>query len=395
MKGQKIDCTHYPPKRDSIATFRPVQWGLMVFVLFVFGGCTEQQQANPKEETRPVKTMLIADLESRSVRTFPATIAAAQRAELSFRVGGVIQELSVKEGDDLKKGALVALLDPTDFRIVANDRSATFERTRKDFDRAKELVAKGYISKTDYDKLEAAFKNAQAALDSAKQDLEYTELRAPFDGMVARRLVQQHEEIQAKQPILQVQNIDELEVKFNVPETVIRSIRVSRDDRKEVARDGIRVFVTFDDYPGREYPLAFKEIAAKADPATQTFEATYLMNQWEQGIVLPGMTASVTVDLSAFIQAESTFTVPVSAVVGDQNLEPRVWIVDDESMTVSSRPVRIGKMHGNVIEVLEGLEPGLRIVTAGTPFLVEGMKVALIANTEQAAPRAEDLEYQK
>jgi len=148
------------------------------------------------------------------------------------------------------------------------------------------------------------------------------------------------------------------------------------------------------DLPGKTFPLTFKEIATRADPSTQTFEATYVMEPVEGATILPGMTANVTVDFSRAVDEGMMFTVPVTSVVGDYKLDPRVWIVDEESMTVSPKPVKIGRLLSASAEVMEGLEPGERIVTAGTPFLVEGMQVLLMPEIEQAEPRPEDLKYQ-
>jgi RND family efflux transporter MFP subunit len=213
--------------------------------------------------------------------------------------------------------------------------------------------------------------------------------------MIAKRLVERFEEVQAKQAIAVLQNVEQLEVKFDIPEAMIRAIRASRQQAGKGAREGVRVFATFVDQPGREYPLVFKEISTKADPKTQTFEATYLMDQWEKGTVLPGMTAGVTVDFAGYVDAATVVTVPVSAVVGDYKLDPQVWTVDEASMTVSPRTVKVGRMSGDGIEVLEGLDPGTRIVTAGTPFLVDGMEVRLMPEIEQAESRPEDLKYQQ
>jgi len=136
--------------------------------------------------------------------------------------------------------------------------------------------------------------------------------------------------------------------------------------------------------------LSFKEVATKADPKTQTFEVTYTMEQLADATVLPGMTATATVDLSALGVASLVFTVPVGAVVGDYKLNPRIWAVDMQSMAVKPQPVKVGRMLGDSIEVLEGIKPGNHIVTAGTPFLVEGMKVSLMPTPEQAEPRSDD-----
>jgi multidrug efflux pump subunit AcrA (membrane-fusion protein) len=104
------------------------------------------------------------------------------------------------------------------------------------------------------------------------------------------------------------------------------------------------------------------------------------------------MTTTVLLDLSRLIAAESDLIkrVPVRAVQGDSGLQSRVWILDPDSMTVSARPVVIGRMSGDQIEVTEGLVGGEEIVAVGAPYLAEGMKVSRMAATEQAVPRADD-----
>jgi RND family efflux transporter MFP subunit len=358
-------------------------------------GCTEKAPPQVEDVARPVKTMVIAGADAAGMRSFPARIAAAIRADLAFRIPGSVKEIPVKEGDRLQEGDLVARLDPTDYQIVVDDKRATFEKAEKNFERGKRLIASGAISQVDFDRLEAEFKNARAALNTATQDLGYTELKAPFDGMIATREVERFEEVLAKQTIAILQNVEMLEVKFDAPESIIRGIRAGDDEKGTRASDMIPVFASFEGQSEAKYPLIFKEISTKADAKTQTFEVTYLMKQWEQGRVLPGMTATVTMDLSDYIDSVMIFTVPVSAVVGDYKLDPRVWTVDEASMSVSPQPVKVGRLVGDGIEVLEGLEPGVRIVTAGTPFLVEGMRVTLLPELEQAEPRPEDLEYQR
>lgn len=338
--------------------------------------------------TRPVKTLVIADGTTGGERSFPARIAAAQSAALAFRVSGTVARLAVREGDRLPEGATVAELDPKDFQIVVSDRQATFDNAKKNFDRAKDLVASGAISRMDFDRLEAEFKNARAALDAARQDLAYTKLSAPFAGVVARRHVEQFEQVQINQAIVTLQNLDHLEVKFDVPESLIRGIRARKD--REAARDDIAVVASFEDLPGQRFPLRFKEAAAQADAQTQTFEVTYTMDRVAERTVLPGMTATVTVDLSQLVDTATSFMVPVSAVVGDYKLDPQVWLVEPESMTTRAQAVEVGRMSGDRIEVTAGLEPGMRIVTAGASFVTPGMKVTLMPEREQAEPRASD-----
>ncbi len=364
---------------------------LLILLLTACGGEPEVvDQANP---IRPVKTVLVGDATAGGIRSFPARIAAAQRAEVAFRLPGTVAELNYKQGDRVRQGDILARLDPTDYQIVVNDRQATLDNAKSNWDRAQQLIKQGYISKMDYDRLQAEFKNASLALDTANQDLAYTELHAPFSGMVALRHVEAFEEVQAKEPVYSLQDVGALEVRFDVPESIIRGIRASEQGARD-RQPEVTVVASFDDLPGQEFPLRFKEIATKADPATQTFEATYIMDQVKASTILPGMTANVAVDFSKLIDQGMVFRVPVTAVVGDFKLDPQVWVVDEDAMTVSPKPVKVGRLVGTDAEVLEGLVAGERVVTAGTPFLVDGMQVVLMPELEQAEPRPDDLKYQ-
>jgi RND family efflux transporter MFP subunit len=364
---------------------------LITIACLTLWGCGEPPLLEPVEIVRPIKSFLIEATSSGGIRTFPAIIDAGRKAELSFRVSGVLKQLPVKKGDRVTAGQLIAALDPTDPQIVYNDRKANFDKAERNFTRAKELIKKGNISKMDFDKLEADYKSATAALKAAQQDLNYTRLTAPFSGVIALRYIENFEEVQAKQPILVLQDISELEVKFDVPESLLRGIN---SESEEQTRDEVSVTASFADIPGSKIPLTFREINTQADAKTQTFQVTYTMPEMASAKILPGMTAKVTVDISRFDNGTAIVTVPASAIVGDYKLDPQAWVIDSESMTVAPRPVKVGRLLGENIEVFEGLQEGDRIVTAGTPFLVEGMKVRLMPDREQAIQRPGDLKYQ-
>ena len=353
--------------------------------------CGKQEVEAPPPPVRPVKLYTVEGTGGASLRQFPGAINASQRAELSFRVGGVLKEILVREGELVKQGQLLAKLDPTDFQIRVNDRQATYDAQRKNFERAEELIVDGNISKQDYDRVEANFRTADAELKLAQQDLAYTELKAPFAGSIGRRDVDNFEEVQAKQAIFQIQNVDQLDVAIDLPENLVRSIRrESQDIEDEVERAGkVKALATFDNRQD-QFELEFKEVATKADSATQTFRVTFTMSQPKTFNVLPGMTADVVLDLTQLVDSDSAKWVPISAVVADNELDARVWVLDGQSMTVSEHPVKIGRMSGRNIEVVEGLEGGEEIVSVGAAYLADGMKVSRMLLSEQAAPRADD-----
>ena len=357
-------------------------------------GCGGEPPELPPPASRPVKIFTVEGGSGDAVRTFPGRIDATQRAELAFRVGGQLEELLIKEGDLVQAGQVLARLDPTDYKITLEDRRATFDNAQRNFERGKELIVDGNISRLDFDRMEADFRTASAALNAAQQDLEYTVLTAPFTGRIARRNVENFEEVLARQTIIWLQNIDELDVIIDLPESVVRSVRGDQR-RDQSARDmeapsTVRAWAQFEGRSDDRFALQPKEIATKADDQTQTFRTTFTMDAPTEFMALPGMTVNVVMDLTAAVSKDAVRWVPARAVQADSGLEPRVWILDPDSMTVSSRKVTVGRMSGRSIQVTDGLDGGEEIVSVGAPYLAEGMRVTRMADTEQAIPRADD-----
>jgi RND family efflux transporter MFP subunit len=357
----------------------------------VLTGCSREEEM-PPPASRPVKIFTVEGIDGAAVRRFPGSVRASERADLSFRVSGQLQEILVREGDNAKKGDLLARLDPTDFQLTVDDRQATFDNAERNFSRARELIKDGNISKLDYDRMEREFRTARAALDQAKQDLDYTFLRAPFDGSIGRREVENFEDVVAKQTIFNYQNTDFLDILIDLPESLIRSLTPEnpQPDLEDAQRRGVEAVARFE---GRdlEFPLEIKEIATKADSATQTFRVTMTMDAPEEFTVLPGMTAMVAVDFSGIMEtADTTKWVPQTAVQADSGLDAQVWVLDPDAMTVSSKPVTIGRLRDRSIEVTSGLVGGEEIVTVGAHYLAEGMRVTRMRITEQAIPREDD-----
>jgi RND family efflux transporter MFP subunit len=293
-----------------------------------------------------------------------------------------------------EEGQVLARLDPADYELVLEDRQATYDNARANFERGKELVVDGNISRMDYDRMEANFRSASAALSQAQKDLEYTVLTSPFRGRVAERHVENFEDVLAKQTVFTLQDISQLDVIIDLPESVVRMVRSDISDEGSIGTDetvsSTRAFARFEGRSDEQFPLLPKEIATRANDQTQTFRATFTMEAPATFTVLPGMTTTVLLDLSRLMGSESVKRVPVRAVQADSGLQPRVWVLDSQSMTVSARPVTIGRMSRGMIEISAGLEGGEEIVAVGAPYLAQGMRVTRMAATGQAEPREDD-----
>jgi RND family efflux transporter MFP subunit len=351
---------------------------LAVFTLIPFlmlTGCGEEEIAQEVEVVRPVKTLLIGGAQAGGKREFPGVVDATRKADMSFRISGKLESISIKEGDQVKEGQELAKLDQTDLKITLADRQASYDTAKANYDRAAKLVEKGHISRTDYDKLKANYAGAKAGLEAAKQDMKYATMKAPFAGYISKRYVENFEEITAKQTIFALQDISSLDIKVDLSENLM--IRARKNKTKP------DIYAKFNAIKDKQFPLTVKEISTQADEQTQTYQVTLNMQPSENYRILPGMSATVVASSQALDEDKGSWVnLPVAAVISNPEKQGTVWLVDESSMTVSPRTVETGRLSGKNITV-GGLSPGDRVVIAGAAFMREGMKVSFLETGEQ------------
>jgi RND family efflux transporter MFP subunit len=278
-----------------------------------------------------------------------------------------MEKLPIDEGQIVKKGDLIAQILPRDFQTAISEAKARELEAAQQYQRYKELYAKRQVSKADFDRYRAARDVARARLEDAQNALKDTTLVAPFDGVIAKRYVENFEKVQEKQPIVYLQLIDQLEILIDVPELLMAQFRKSA---------AIDVIAEFDAAAGNQYPLAVKEFSTDADPATQTYQVVLTMDQPKEANILPGMTAKVTASTSEGYDMGSRILIPAIAVLNDADNQDYVWLFDRNSQTVTKTPVSIGQLEGSKnVMVEEGLKGGEEIVIAGITKLHDGMKV--------------------
>ncbi len=359
-----------PSVRSAGVPIRALWLGLALTLCLV-PGCSEEAPPAP-EVARPVK---IIEVGRGSVegREYPGRIRAGQYSEMAFEVPGRIVEFSAKEGERVEKGQALVRLDPRDYEATLQAAMAKLEHAATERDRAKVLWEKEVKPRSEYDRAERFYEVQAADVNIAKKAVEDTVLRAPFTGVMARKLVSDFENVQAKQPVLIVQDDSSLELKVSVPERDLTGRQGGSRDLAEInAR--IRPRVVLSSVPDREFPAHLTELAEVADPTTRTFEATFAFEQPEGTNVLGGMTAKVLLDVPA-TQRSGGLALPTSSVVSDSGNEPYVWVVDPATMKVSRRTVALGPMSGPEVRILRGLDAGELVVVSGVHQLREGATV--------------------
>ena len=350
--------------------FSQQEFALKLFAPLMLVGavaCSNETEAPREPGVRPAKLVTVEAASNRRSANYPAVIRAARSSELTFQVGGQIEELAVIESQEVEQGAVIARLDQRDFvNSLAQSRSQ-FENTEAEYQRARRLVAQDAISRSVLEGRKSQRDIARAALDTAEKALSDTVLKAPFSGGVARVYVEQFQNVQPQEAVVSLQSSG-VEAIIHIPASVVAFVPQFKP---------ISTKVILDAAPGVPIPAEFKEASGQADPNTQTYEVSFTFTPPEDLLILPGMTAT----LQSFLElnngsslATNGVSAPLAAIVAEGD-EKFVWIVDPDEMTVSKRIITVGDSVGENIAIVSGLKSGETIVAAGGSYLHEGMKV--------------------
>jgi RND family efflux transporter MFP subunit len=339
-------------------------------------GCQQSAPtpAEPAEVSRPAEILEVTTAALGADLRFPGRVRAVQRVELAFNVPGQIIELPIAEGETVKAGALIARLDPAAYQTSLDVAQSELEAATAEYERVRQLWQKSQaVARAEVDRKRTAMDVARSRFAAAQKDLADTRLTAPFAGIIARRLADNFQNLQAKEPVVSLQNPDALEIVIHVPERVVRG-----EPRRAAG------FAVFDDLPGRRFPVTLKSFATEADAQTQTFEVVLGLTPPPDLRVLPGMAVAVLPDTAGSrsgvagddtADGEAPILIPIAAIVAAADGTPTVWVVDPETGRVSQRPIETGTIQGADVAVLNGLAPGEQIVTAGVHHLRDGMRV--------------------
>ncbi len=339
---------------------------LMAFCLLL-GGCKNKEEVELPDPIKPVKLFKVQAEQEKLKISLPGKVRAARRSELSFKVSGPLEKLPVVEGQLVEKGDLVAQILPRDFQTAINEAKARRLEAEQQYNRYKELYSKRQVSKADFDRYRALRDVARAQLEDAQNALKDTTLVAPFDGVIAKRYVENFQKVTEKEPIVYLQLIDKLEILINVPELMMAQFRQGGD---------IEVTAEFDSVPGNLYSLKVKEFSTDADPATQTYQVVLVMDQPGEANILPGMTAKVTAMSKEGTSGDSNILVPAIAVLNDADGKNYLWVFNRDSKAVTKTAIELGNLAGseNAL-VIGGLQGGEEIVISGVTKLRDGMEV--------------------
>jgi membrane fusion protein, multidrug efflux system len=366
-----------PPRRLTRGLSR-LAGAFALCALIGLGACGKKQE--PAPSPRPVVSMIVHPDGNGPSAIYPGTVQARYTTPLSFRVNGKIIERSVRLGDTVKPGQVLARLDPTDFDSNAASAQAQYDAAQHRYAYAKQQLDRdtaqaqaNLIARAQLEQTQDAYASAVAQRDQAKQQLtlaqdqrRYTLLVADHAGVITAENADTGQNVQSGQAVYQLAWAGDVDVVSDLPENAIAGLHT-----------GDAAQVTLPALPGRHYTAKVRELAAAADPQSRTWRVNLTLEQADADVRL-GMTANVALAASAANAAGGTFTIPATALFHDGNL-PALWIVQGADNVLRLQRVSVSRYDARTITVTQGLKDGERIVLQGVHTVTSGEKVRPVA----------------
>lgn len=338
--------------------------------------CGESASADAK----PSSPAAVADVQVnvRRVKLTPVTLGpgnppivaygiAANRdeARLSFKVGGVIRELAVREGDPIRKGQLLARLETDEVDAGVRQAEEAHTKAARDLERGRNLFKEEVITREQLDDLTTAEAISRAALNSARYNRGYASIVAPADGFVLRRLAEDRELIAPGQPVLIVSSSQQgIVLRAGVPDRDV--VKLHKGDSAELR---------FDALPGQRFTGTVQEVGQASDPRTGTYRVDIEITELQGATLISGMVGRASLTPQADIQAQRSY-IPIEALIEGNQQRARIFILGADNKAVE-RNVQIAFISGDWVALRDALPAGTQVITEGATYLHDGETVQI------------------
>lgn len=322
-----------------------------------------------KKEPQPVPVE-VAPVARRAIEASyagTAALEAPEEAQVVAKTSGVLLQLLIEEGEQVRAGQVIARIDPDRARLEVARAEATLRKLEAEFNRSKELFDRKLVAADAHERLRFDVATQRAAWDLAKLELSYTNVIAPISGVVAQRMVKAGNLIQLNQAMFRIVNVERLEAVLNVPERELATMRA-----------GLPVTLGVDSLPGVRFEGSIDRVSPVVEASTGTFRATATFTDKEARLK-PGMFGRIAV---VYDRRDQALSVPRIALLEEES-EPAVFVVTEDK--VVRTPVALGYINGEFAEITAGLTEGDQVVTAGKVAVRDGSKVQVIVPSSALA----------
>ena len=323
-------------------------------------GCSNRSDVPAVLPPLPVRVQTVAPGLEKTTKRFSGYTHPWEAAGVGFLIGGRVTSIAVKEGDHVRKGDMLATIDPDDYALVEKLTEAQVDAIKPNYERVVGLIEQDALPRAKLDEIEGMYKAAVTQKKQAERQVSYTRLRAPIDGVVMNRGTAVGQVIGPGMPAVVVLNISKIKVKFGVTQKELN-----------LFSNGSVIAVTIDGLSEKIDARVFN-VALVPDLTTRLFEVTLEIDNPEEAI-RPGMLARIELEVR---QAEGFF-LPLRAVKRNSAHNHVVYLVGPDN-TVVERPVTLGDMFGQQVHVTDGLQGGENVILEGLAFVSPGEKVTVL-----------------
>ena len=354
----------------------------LILLIATFSISCSKEQTSTKEVIRPVRYTVIGKQSDSKVKSFRGVATAGNEIELSFRSTGIISKLNVKAGQRVKKGDLIAKLDNIQAQLsyqkaqsALNSARSSMKTAKSTLERSRILYEKGSYSLSDYENAKNSFQSALDTYESSvktlemeKDKIEYGFIYAPKNGIIASKNVNVNETVGSGQVIAVLNAGKELNIVVGLPGSLINKVSI-----------GSEPLITFSAISGQSFTGNVIEVAPIINSEQSTFPVKVDIKK-PSAEIKPGMIASVKFTFDQNMETASDHLIVPVKSVGEDGNGNYVFVVESDDTkigTVKKQTIQIGSLTNLGFEVLEGLEEGQKVATAGLQTLLDGQKVRL------------------
>lgn len=343
----------------------PLRVRVLLSLSLLLAACSDEPEA--QSPPRPVIVQPIESASDERALRYPGRVEAAEGTELAFQADGRITRFLVSDGERVERGQVLAELDDTDYRLQLREAEVALRTMEADVARRRGLRDEGILAPAAVEQAEAQLASARANRDAAARQVGFTRLRAPYEGLVARRLAAAGAVVPAGQPVVRMQDADTIEVIVDIPERDAARLPfgpglVARG--RVLALDGLQPMM-----------LAYREHATAPDAQSRTYRLALRGTPPPGANVLPGMAVQVAIDdPTPTTLAAGQHRVPASAVLSAADGQAVVWTVGDDG-AAQPVPVRVHAIEGTHARIEGELDASAQVVVAGARLLQAGQVV--------------------
>lgn len=317
--------------------------------LLALTACRSSEETKPEV---PVVRVIRPQVYSEdSLRSFAFISEPYRTSELSFRVGGPIQQFQAEEGQFFRSGSLIATLDPRDYLIALQKAKAEKSQKEAEYQRIETLYHKNNVSASSYEQARADMEKAEAAYQEALHNLRDTRMTAPADGYVQQVFAECYDKVTPSQTILTFIDLSRIKITVNIPEQMALAFNRQTPPR-------CRIIFSSQPTDTLESEQAF--VTRNAQTGSISYICTVLLRN-DSRRYMGGMSGTLLIQLPA--STTGTLSVPLNVICHDPVKGSYVWTVDT-AQHAQKTWIKTGSLDtGNRIEVLQGLRSDQQIIT--------------------------------